>query len=202
MHSTIHERVGCVPALLKVSRSTSASAPEGRACATARIAPGNFAKGMTMPPSNSNTRYSPFWAARLISPGKGHGADDHADDRQQPARRIRVPAQREGHRDQHGELHDLDGDHRADLGCDQSWSPQWCCAESFEDVIAAFEAGADPEADHRRAHRRQGKDARRQKVDRIVRVGRQHVDKAEEHEQHHRYAQRQQQLLTVGTNTA
>ena len=121
---------------------------------------------------------------------------------QHPTRRIGVPSQCEGHGDQHGELHDLDGDHRADLGGDQSWAPQRRCAEPLEDVIAAFEAGADPEADHRSAHRCQGEDAGGEKVDRLFRVGREHIDQAEEHEQHHRYPERQQQLLTVGSNTA
>ena len=69
-------------------------------------------------------------------------------------------------------------------------------------MVAAFEAGADAEADHRRAHRRQGEDARGEEVDRLLRVRRQHVDEAEEHEQQHRDAERQQQLLTVAGNTA
>ncbi len=51
-------------------------APDGNEWATARIAPGSLAKGMTMPPSNSSTRYRPFCAARLISPGSRPARDN------------------------------------------------------------------------------------------------------------------------------
>ena len=136
---------------------------------------------MTMPPSSSSTRYRPVLRGqvdlagqpagqRQADAGESHRSDDDAEHGEQPVRRQRVPAESERDGDQHRELDDLDGDHRADLGGDQSRPPQRCRAQTLEHVIAAFEPGADPEADHRRAHRRQGEDARSEEVDRFLRV--------------------------------
>src|SRR5262249_11615490 len=52
-------------------------------------------------------------------------------------------------------------------------------------------------ADHGRRHHREGEDAGREEVDRVVRPGGQHVDDAEEHQQPDRDGDDEQQLLAV-----
>ena len=174
-------------------------------------APGSSPNGMTMPPSSSSTRYSPFCAARLISP-RSRPAKRQADagerDRaeQRPRRRRasqlrlgRGPAERVGHRARARRTAPARPPATADdLGRDQPGATERRGAESLQHVVGALEAGADAEAHHRRAHHRQRQHAgaRKSTGSSGCRVG-QHVDEAEEHEQQHGDAEREQQLLAV-----
>ena len=54
--------------------------------------------------------------------------------------------------------------HRDDLRREQHGPAEWRGAETFQDAIAAFEGGGDPEADHRRGHDREREHAGSEEV--------------------------------------
>ena len=93
------------------------------------------------------------------------------------------------------DLDDLDGDDRDDLRREQHRPAEWRGTEPFQDAIAAFERGGDPEADHRRGHDREREHAGSEEVHPVRGARRQHRNEGEEHEEHDGYAERDEQRL-------
>ena len=127
-------------------------------------------------------------------PGEGDRAEH---DRQRRRRlRRRVPAERQGQRPEHRDLHGLDGEDGQRLGGQQPRSPQRRGAEALQHAVlrskptpmARFTNAVDSTASASTPGARKSMGS--------PSIG-QHVDVGEEHQQQHRDAEREQQRLAV-----
>ena len=133
--------------------------------------------------------------ARHQEPDAGEGDGSHEEEHHRGENpRAGAPTERDPHDHNDRRLCQLDEQDVGRLRGEQAATRQRCRAQPLQDAVAAFVAGGDAEADHRRRHHRQREHARNEEVDRIRKVG-DGVDLREEHEDSERDRQRDEEAL-------